>query len=367
MSKLPLPRVLLGPGPSMVSPRVLQALGAAPVGYLDPELFTDLAELQELLRPVFGTRNRFTLPLTGTGMAGMEACLANLIEPGDNVLVGIHGFFGGRMAEIAGRLGAEVTRVEAAWGQPIEPEAMKRAAEEVRNLKLVCVVHAETSTGVRQPLEEIGRVAREHDALFLVDCVTSLGGIEVGLDAVGADAAYSGTQKCMGCPPGLSPISVSDRALQAAFQRKSPCPSWYFDWKLLDGYWHGDRVYHHTVPVNLLAALLESLREISEEGLPARWQRHQQVSDELIAGLKELGITPFAAEGYRLPTLNSVTIPEGVDDTAVRNRLLQEFGIEIGGGFGALKGRIWRIGTMGYSASRRNAALLLQALRVCLR
>jgi alanine-glyoxylate transaminase/serine-glyoxylate transaminase/serine-pyruvate transaminase len=360
---LPFPRILLGPGPSSVSPRVLEVMGRAPIGYLDPELFEALADLQSKLREVYGTKNEYTLALTGTGMAGMESCLANLIEPGDTAVIGVHGFFGGRLVEIAERYGANVVRVDAEWGQPLDTEKMKAAAAGAGKIKLVACVHAETSTGVRQPLEPIAEIARQHDALFLVDAVTSLGGLPVEIDRVGVDACYSGTQKCMGCPPGLSPVTVSDRALQVVTERKTKVANWYYDWGLIGKYWGADHAYHHTVPGNNLLAFRESLRMILEEGLEARFARHKEVSAVLISGLADLGVKPFAQEGYRLPTLNSVVIPDGVDDIAVRKRLLLEYGIEIGGGLGALKGKIWRIGTMGESASLRNVTLLLAALK----
>jgi|SRR5579871_5656903 len=361
---LPFPRVLLGPGPSSVSPRVLEALGRAPIGYLDPELFALLDRLRANLRIAFGTSNAFTIPLTGTGMAGMECCLTNLVEPGDNLLIGVNGFFGGRMVEIGRRLGAEVTVVEGEWGRPLDPERFASALSGLSSVKLVGCVHAETSTGVRQPLEEIAATAHRHGALFLVDAVTSLGGIAVEIDKVSVDVCYSGSQKCVGAPPGISPITVSDRAFAVAAERKSPITSWFFDWKLLAGYYDGAHAYHHTVPVNLLYAMAEALDEIVEEGLETRFARHREVSGRLIEGLSELGIMPFAQEGYRLPTLNAVCIPDRVsDEAALRKRLLVEFGVEIGGGLGDLKGKIWRIGTMGASASHRNVTLLLAALR----
>lgn len=364
---LPFPRVLLGPGPSSVSPRVLEAMARAPLGYLDPELFDALAEIQTNLRAVFGTTNGFTIALTGTGMAGMESCFANLIEPGDTVLIGVNGFFGGRMVEIAERYGAKVVRVDTEWGSPLDPEAMSRAAASAGKLKLIACVHAETSTGVRQPLEPIAEIARQHDTLFLVDAVTSLGGLPVEIDRVGVDVCYSGTQKCMGCPPGLSPLTVSERAFRAATERKNKGTSWYFDWGLIANYWGGERVYHHTVPGNLLIAFREALRAIHEEGLEARYARHRETSDLLMQGLAAMGIRPFPREGYRLPTLNAVYVPEGVDDVAARKRLLTEYGIEIGGGLGALKGKVWRIGTMGESATKRNVELLLAALSKAMR
>jgi alanine-glyoxylate transaminase/serine-glyoxylate transaminase/serine-pyruvate transaminase len=360
---LPFPRILLGPGPCGVSPRVLEVINRAPIGYLDPELFGALGEIQDGLRAVFGTRNAFTLALTGTGMAGMESCFANLVEPGDTALIGVNGFFGERMVEIAGRYGASVIRVDAEWGRSLDPEKVAQAAAQAGRLKLLACVHAETSTGVRQPLEPLAEIARRHDALFLVDAVTSLGGLLVEIDRIGIDACYSATQKCMGCVPGLAPLTVSERAFRAAAERRSKVPNWYYDWGLLANYWGGDHAYHHTVPVSLLFALREALRVIREEGLEARCARHQAVSDELMAGLAEMGLRPFAQEGFRLPTLNSVHIPDGTDDAAVRKRLLTEYGIEIGGGLGALKGRVWRIGTMGESATRRNVTLLLAALK----
>ena len=361
---MPFPRILLGPGPSSVTPRVLEALGRAPIGYLDPELFDLLDDVRGGLRTLFGTSNQFTLPLTGTGMAGMEACLVNLLEPGDQVVIGAAGFFGGRMVEICRRLGADVTEVHAEWGRILEPEQFAAALKPLNRVKLVGCVHAETSTGVRQPLEPISALAHEQDALFLADAVTSLGGIPVDVDKSGVDAAYSGTQKCVGAPPGLSPITVSERALQTALNRKTPVANWYFDWKLLRDYYDGAHAYHHTVPVNLYYALQAALQEIMEEGMEARFARHRDVSAYLIAGLADLNIVPFAQEGYRLPTLNSVQIPASVtDEAAIRKRLLAEFGLEIGGGLGALKGKIWRIGTMGASATHRNVTLLLAALK----
>ncbi len=362
-SPLPSPRLLLGPGPLAVSSRVLLAHAKPPIGYLDPELFGILTEIQENLRSVFGTRNAFTLALTGTGMAGMESCLANMIEPGDNVVIGVNGFFGGRMVELAGRYGANVIRVDAEWGMPLDPVLIERAAAGAGRIKLIGCVHAETSTGVRQPLEPIAEIARRHDALFLVDAVTSLGGLPVEVDSIGIDACYSASQKCMGCPPGLAPITVSGRAFKAAAERKTKVSNWYYDWGLLAAYWSGEHLYHHTVPVNALYGLQESLRTIMEEGLETRFARHREVSGSLIAGLAEMGITPFAQEGVRLPTLNTVNLPVGVDDITVRKRLLMEYGIEIGGGLGALKGNIWRIGTMGESATHRNITLLLASLR----
>jgi alanine-glyoxylate transaminase/serine-glyoxylate transaminase/serine-pyruvate transaminase len=363
MTALPFPRVLMGPGPCSIPDRVIAAMGRAPLGHLDPELFVALDEIQERLRGVFGTRNPFTIALTGTGMAGMESCFANLIEPGDTAVIGVHGFFGERMVEIAGRYGAQVIRVDAEWGNALDPAKMADAAAGAERVKLIACVHAETSVGVRQPLEPIAEVANRHDALFVVDAVTSLGGLPVEVDSIGIDACYSATQKCMGCPPGLAPLTVSERAFEAARNRRVKVGNWYLDWNLLANYWGGERAYHHTVPSNLLLGFREALRVIDEEGLESRYGRHQQASDRLISGLAELGIRPFPAKEVRLPTLNAVRIPEGIDDLAVRKRLLIEYGIEIGGGLGALKGKVWRIGTMGESATLRNVTLLLGALK----
>ena len=361
---LPSPRILLGPGPSSVSDRTLEALGRAPIGYLDPELFALLETLRSGLRTIFGTANPCTLPLTGTGMAGMECCFANLIEPSDVAVIGVNGFFGGRMVEIASRYGAEVVRVDAEWGKPVDPEQMAKAIKANPGVKLVACVHAETSTGVRTSIGDIGKLAHEAGALFLADTVTSLGGIPVEIDKNSVDASYSASQKCMGAPPGLSPVTFSPRALESISKRKTPVRSWYFDLNLLREYFDGNHLYHHTVPVNLYYALNEAVAEIGEEGLEERYLRHGRVSAELISGLSHLVITPFASEGYRLPTLNSVNLPQlKSDEMSVRKELLNEYGIEIGGGLGELKGKIWRIGTMGASATHRNVKFLLAALK----
>ncbi|MEP6754110.1 MAG: alanine--glyoxylate aminotransferase family protein [Chthonomonadales bacterium] len=364
MSSLPFPRVLLGPGPSSVSGRVLEVVGRPPIGYLDPELLTIMPEIMAKLRTVFGTANEFTLPLTGTGMAGMECCLTNLLEPSDNVVIGVNGFFGGRMVEIARRCGANVTQVDFEWGTPVLPGPMREAASAILGkVKLIGCVHAETSTGTASPLAPIGALARELGALFVVDAVTSLGGMAVELDKNQVDACYSATQKCMGCLPGMAPVSFSDRAIEAIKARKSAPQSWYLDINLLKNYWSGDHMYHHTISTNMALAFRESLLEIDEEGLEARFERHRTASDVLINGLVEMGIEPFAQAGFRLPMLNSVKVPDGIADMEVRGRLLREYGIEIGGGLGAAKGKIWRIGLMGDSARLRNVELLLAALK----
>jgi alanine-glyoxylate transaminase/serine-glyoxylate transaminase/serine-pyruvate transaminase len=331
-------------------------------------LFDLLGELQAGLRRLYGTENPFTLPVTGTGMAGMEFCLANLVEPGETVVVGINGFFGGRMAEIATRLGANVIRVEHEWGTPIDPERIRAACEQSGNIAVVGCVHAETSTGVESNCAAVAAVAHEHNALYIMDAVTSLGGIPVQVDAWGVDAAYSASQKCVGCPPGLAPITLSPRAWEKVQQRKTPVANWFLDAKLLDAYWHTrPATYHHTVPVNAYYGLRETLHLIDEEGLESRWERHRQTSQTLWRELSALGkeLTPFVSEAYRLPTLNAVLLPETLQphDAELRSTLLTQHGIEIGGGFGSLKGKIWRIGLMGHGSEARNVYALAGALR----
>ncbi|GAB4461445.1 MAG: alanine--glyoxylate aminotransferase family protein [Armatimonadaceae bacterium] len=365
---LPEPRLLLGPGPSPVHPRVLSAMSRPPIGYLDPELFDILAELQAGLRQLFRTENPYTLPVTGTGMAGMEFCLANLVEPGETVVVGVNGFFGGRMVEIASRLGANVLRVDHEWGTPVDPARIAEACAQAGKVALVGCVHAETSTGVESPCADVAKVAHNAGALFVMDAVTSLGGLPVEVDAWGVDACYSATQKCVGCPPGLAPVTLSPRAWEKVQQRQAPLANWFLDARLLDAYWHQrPAVYHHTVPVNNYYGLRETLRLISEEGLENRWQRHRANSALFWNELASLGLKllPFVPEAYRLPTLNAVRLPENLQgqDADLRSRLLTEFGIEIGGGFGDLKSKIWRIGLMGHGSEARNVYALIGALR----
>jgi alanine-glyoxylate transaminase/serine-glyoxylate transaminase/serine-pyruvate transaminase len=360
---VPPPRLLLGPGPSMVHPRVLRAMSAPLLGHLDPAFLTLMNEIQRLLRYVFRTANPFTIAVSGTGSAGMEAALVNLVEPGDTVVVGVNGVFGARMATMVERCGGKAIRIETPWGRIIEPEDVRAALARSRPVKAVALVHAETSTGVWQPLEEIGRLCREHEALFVVDAVTSLGGVPLEVDAWNIDVCYSGTQKCLSCPPGLAPLTLSERAQAAIRRRRTPCQSWYLDLALVAEYWaESTRAYHHTAPISMLYALREALRLIQEEGLAARFERHQVNSAALLAGLAELSLTPLAAEGRRLPTLNCVTLPPHLDDAAVRAALLREYGIEIGGGLGLLKGTVWRVGLMGESSTRSHVETLLGAL-----
>jgi alanine-glyoxylate transaminase/serine-glyoxylate transaminase/serine-pyruvate transaminase len=362
----PATRVLMGPGPSDVPPRVLRAMAAPTLGHLDPDFLALMSETQELLRAVFQTQNALTIPVSGTGSAGMEACFVNLVEPGDQVAVVVKGVFGTRMADCAGRLGAEVIPIEAEWGRAVRPEAVQAALKGKRP-RLFAVVHAETSTGVLQPLDDIIAIAKEHGALVMLDCVTSLGGVEVSLDAWGVDAAFSGTQKCLSCPPGLAPLSFNERAEAALRGRKSKVPSWYLDLTMVGDYWGAQRKYHHTAPVNMIYALREALRIVLEEGLEARFARHRLNHEALVAGVEGMGLQMKVPPAERLATLNLVVIPEGADDLATRRALLERFGLEIGGGLGPLAGKVWRVGLQGHSATERNVMLFLTALEAVLR
>lgn len=359
-------RILMGPGPSTVPARVLQAMSAPCIGHLDPYFFSVMDETQRLLRFLFQTENPFTIPVSGTGSAGMETCLVNLIEPGDEVVVCINGFFGTRMADIVGRVGGRLVRVDGQWGRAIDPEAVRKDVQG-RNPKIIALVHAETSTGVCQPLDDIANIAREAGALLLVDMVTSLGGMEVSVDKMGIDAAYSGSQKCISCPPGLSPISFSPAAMKALESRKSPVLSLYLDMSMVNRYWGAERKYHHTAPINMVYALAEALHIVAEEGLEARFARHQLNHKALVAGVEAMGLSMLVPEGERLPMLNAICIPEGIEDAKMRKTLLNDFGIEIGGGLGDLAGKIWRVGLMGHSSSRKNVMLFLTALGTILK
>jgi alanine-glyoxylate transaminase/serine-glyoxylate transaminase/serine-pyruvate transaminase len=356
-------RLLLGPGPSLVHPRVLQALSAPLLGHLDPAFLAVMDDIQSSLRKVFETEHRFTIAVSGTGSAGMEASIVNLVEPGDSVVVGINGVFGTRLASVVDRCGGKAIRVEAPWGECIRPDAIEQALVRSGPVKAVAIVHAETSTGAWQPLEDIGALCRRHDALFVVDAVTSLGGLPVEVDRIGIDVCYSGTQKCLSCPPGLSPFTMSERALDAVKSRRTPCQSWYLDMGLIAGYWaEGSRAYHHTAPISMLYGLREALRLIEEEGLDARYVRHHTNSDALLAGLEVLGLLPLPPPGRRLPMLNCVIVPTQIPEADIRARLLSQYGIEIGGGLGPLKGKVWRIGLMGESSTEANVLTLLNAL-----
>lgn len=356
------PRILLGPGPSTVHPRVLRAMAHPLVGHLDPEFVALMNEVQDMLRTVFQTENRLTVPISGTGSAAMEASLCNLIEPGDSVLIGVCGYFGERLCDMAGRYGAEVRRIER---QPGEVLSIDEFARELRAkpAKVVAIVHAETSTGVLQPLDGLPDLVHQYGGLLVVDCVTSLGGTPVKVDEWDIDVAYSCSQKCLGAPSGLGPITVGSRALDAIHARNDPVANWYLDLSLLARYWGTERTYHHTAPISMNYALHEALRIVLEEGLSARFDRHRANAQLLWDGLEAMGLKLFVPQEHRLPQLTTVCIPEGVDDLAVRKALLETYNIEIAGGLGATKGKVWRIGLMGYSSQPQNVVMLLGALQ----
>lgn len=355
-------RILMGPGPSDVHPRVLKAMTTPLVGHLDPDFLTIMNETKVMLKEIFQTENEFTIALSGTGSAGMEACLVNLLEPGDKAIICVNGLFSERMVEIVKRCQAEPIIVESEWGTIIEPEQVKKTLKKAGKIKLIAIVHAETSTGVCQPLEEISLLAKEADALFVVDTVTSLGGIPVKVDEWQIDATYSGTQKCLSCPPGLSPVSFSENAFSIINDRKHKIQSWYLDVQLLRDYWGKERFYHHTAPISMIYALREALRLVLQEGLENRFARHKLHSKALVAGLEAMGLKMLVSASYRLPELNAVYIPREIDDLTVRRVLLNEYGIEIGGGLGKFKGKVWRIGLMGYTSKKENVMLFLSAL-----
>jgi len=355
-------RLLLGPGPSNAAPSVLKAMSQPLLGHLDPLFVRMMDEIKGMLRQVFQTKNDMTFPVSGTGSAGMEFCLVNLIEPGDEVVVGVNGYFGARLAEIADRCGARVTKVEAPWGQIIEPQQIADAVKKVRS-KVVAVVHAETSTGVLTPIEEISRIAHDAGALLVVDTVTSLGACPVKIDDWKVDAVYSCSQKGLSAPPGLSPVSLSARAVEVAAKRKRKVQSWYLDVNLLSAYWGQDRVYHHTAPISMNYALHEALRLVLEEGLEARWRRHEQNHLALKQGIEAMKLQIASQPGHQLWQLNAISVPAGVDEGAVRKRLLEEFNIEVGAGLGPLKGKIWRVGLMGENSRPEVVQKFLAAFR----
>jgi len=367
MTTAPVPeRLLLGPGPSPVPQRVLQAMASPVLGHLDPAFLAVMDETMGLLRQAFLTTNNLTIPISGTGSGGMEAAVMNLVEPGTRIVVVTVGYFGERIAEMARRAGADVVTVPAPWGRPADLTAVEDAVRG-SGARVLAAVHVETSTGVLQPLPPLVEIAHRYGAFLLVDAVTSLGGIELRIDDWGIDLVYSATQKCLNAPPGLAPLSANDRVREAIAARKTKVASWYFDLSLLSTYWGADRVYHHTAPISMVYALREALSMAHEEGLDARWARHQASADLLWQGLEEMGLRPFVPLEYRAPTLTTIEVPDGLDDAAVRRRLLNDYSIEIAGGFGPLKGKIFRVGLMGAGSTPRNVLTFLGALDASLR
>lgn len=357
-------RILMGPGPSDVSPRVLSALGRPTIGHLDPKFVQLMDEVKALLKWVFKTENDLTFPVSAPGSAAMETCFVNLLEPGDKVVVCENGVFGGRMRENVERCGAEAIMVSFDWGLPVDPAVVEETLKQHSDAKVLAFVHAETSTGARSDAKALCQLAQKYDCLTIVDAVTSLAGIEVDVDGWGADAVYSGTQKCLSCLPGIAPVTFSTKAVEAIQARKTKVQSWFLDLSLVMGYWNegAQRSYHHTAPVNMVYALHEALTIVKEEGLEESWARHAQMHQALAAGLEALGLEFVVEKDYRLPQLNAVTIPAGVDDKAVRTTLLADYGLEIGAGLGAAAGKVWRIGLMGSAATKANVFTCLSAL-----
>ncbi|ALF55801.1 alanine--glyoxylate aminotransferase [Nostoc piscinale CENA21] len=354
-------KLLLGPGPSNAHPTVLQAMNTTPLGHLDPDFLGLMDEIQSLLRYVWQTENPHTIAVSGTGSAAMEATIANAVEPGDVVLIGVAGYFGNRLVDMAGRYGADVRTITKPWGQVFSLEELRTAIETHRPT-ILALVHAETSTGARQPLDGVGELCREFGTLLLIDTVTSLGGVPIFLDEWGVDLAYSCSQKGLGCPPGASPFTMSPRAWEKLQRRSTKVANWYLDMTLLSKYWGSERVYHHTAPINLYYALREALRLVAEEGLANCWQRHQKNVEYLWERLEEIGLSCHVEREYRLPTLTTVCIPEGVDGKAIARQLLTEHGIEVGGGLGELAGKVWRVGLMGFNSRKENVDRLIEAL-----
>jgi alanine-glyoxylate transaminase/serine-glyoxylate transaminase/serine-pyruvate transaminase len=367
-SFIPTPRTLMGPGPSDVSPQVLSALARPTIGHLDPEFIGMMDEVKQLLQYAFQTKNTYTMAISAPGSAGMEACFVNLITPKDTVVICRNGVFGSRMIENVERIGATAVVVEGEWGRAVEPQMLEDALKANPQASFVAFVHAETSTGALSDAKTLCAIARKHNCLSIVDAVTSLGGVELKVDEWGIDAIYSGSQKCLSCVPGLSPISFSDRAADVIKNRTEPVQSWFLDQSLVMGYWSGEgkRSYHHTAPVNSLYALHESLLLLKNEGLENSWKRHQTQHNNLARGFEALGLEFIVPKDERLPQLNAVYIPEGIDDVKVRQFLLNEYNLEIGAGLGAFAGKAWRIGLMGYAARNENVTLCLAALKEAL-
>ncbi|MFC2063557.1 pyridoxal-phosphate-dependent aminotransferase family protein [Chloroflexota bacterium] len=359
-------RILLGPGPSMVDPRVLNAMSIPLLGHLDPLFIELMNRIQSQLKHVFQTENALTIPVSGTGSAAMEAAVANMVEPGDPILVCKNGYFSDRLADMAARYGGIVSTIVRPWGDVFTPQDIKSALAE-KPARIVAIVHAETSTGALQPLDEIAKIVHDHGAVLIVDAVTSLGGVPVRVDEIGIDVCYSATQKCLGCPPGLGPITLNSRAVEKLTNRKSIVANWYLDLTLVQKYWGSERSYHHTAPISANYGLYEGLRIIMEETLEARWKRHQTNAEFLWQGLEEIGLECAVPLNHRLPSLTVVHIPEGIDDLTIRRQLLEKYNIEIAGGLGEYKGKVWRIGLMGYSSNREYITLLLDALKGMIR
>ena len=362
----PSARLLLGPGPSSVHPRVLQAMTVPVIGHLDPDFFQVMNDIGDMLREVYHTSNVMTMPVSATGTGAMETACANILEPGDTMVVCRNGYFGIRLGNIAERCGARVFEVDSPWGQPVDPQALDDELSRHSSVKAVGVVHAETSTGVLTPLPDVLDVIRRHGAISIVDAVTSLGGHDMQVDEWGVDVCYSGTQKCLGAPPGLAPITLSENAMQVVKTRETPVQSFYFNLQDLESYWGQSRSYHHTAPISMTYALREALRMMMEEGIENRINRHARTAAALRAGLEALGLDLLADPDYRLNPLTTVRIPDGIDDATVRGSLLRDYDIEIGGGLGEFRGKAWRIGLMGDSARDRNVFALLSALEAIL-
>ena len=354
-------RILMGPGPSDVAANVLGALGAPTIGHLDPVYLQTMDEVGEMLRLVFQTNNQMTMAISGTGSAGMETCFVNLLEPGDEVIVGVNGVFGTRMCDVSERCGATVHKIDKDWGKTFDPDEIKQALDANPNTKVVCIVHAETSTGAHQQLDEISKVVHDAGALLLVDAVTSLGGMDLRVDDWNIDACYSGTQKCLSCPPGLAPVTFSQAALDKMDQRKNKVNSWYLDISMLRNYWGEERVYHHTAPINMTYALHQALINLLEEGLENAFARHQKNHEQLRAGLEALGLSYIPENS--LPMLNAIHVPDGINEADIRSKLLADYGIEIGAGLGPFKGKALRIGIMGHASTQRNVTLFLSAMK----
>ncbi len=358
--------LLMGPGPSCVPPQVYTALSSKTLGYLDPYLLSIMDDLKEMLRQIMKTRNELTITLSGTGSAGMEAAFVNLVEPGDPVLILVNGFFGARMQEVASRVGANVDVLEFPWGTPVVTDVVQKKIKQ-GSYKIVGMIHGETSTGVENPIAAVGALLKGSDTIYVVDAVTTLGGLEISMDEWNIDVLYSCTQKCLCCPPGLSPISFSEKAMAKLTGRKTKVPNWYLDLTLIANYWGKGRVYHHTTPANMVYGLYQALLLILEEGPEKVFQRHRENQLALVKGLEELGMKMLVDAPYRLPMLNAVSVPEGIDELSVRRRLRNEFKIEIGGGLGLLAGKVWRIGLMGYTSRKENVSALLAALQKVLK